>query len=145
MMTPAAALALELNEQVKFGKETMTVVGTVDMGSHLEPLLLSETGKKCHGTLFIAHLLSRPGDPVHTSSDDSDDEDDRHTAAESPSHELEGSEPISRIDDQPTVEASVLDLPEERQAVSTDTVISKSEISDDEAELVKAYLANEEI
>lgn len=144
MMTPAAALALALNEQVKFGKETMTVVGTVDMGSHLEPLLLSETGKKCHGTLFIAHLLSRPGDPVHTSSDEPEYEDN-DAASESSSHELEGAEPISTIDGQPTVEASVLDLPEACQAVGTDTVIGKSEISGDEEELVKAYLANEEI
>lgn len=144
MMTPAAALALELNEQVKFGKETMTVVGTVDMGSHLEPLLISDTGKKCHGTLFIAHLLSRPGDPVHTSSDESEDEDN-DAAAESPSHELVGAEPISSIDGQPTFDAHVLDLPEACQAVGTDTVTGKSEISGDEEELVKAYLANEEI
>ncbi|WP_274644533.1 hypothetical protein [Pseudomonas serbica] len=138
MMTPAAALGLALKDQVKFGKETLTVIGTVDVGTHQEPLLISETGKKFFGTLYIAHLLSILGEPVPMVEED----DGFYIPADDAPLTITAEPAANKV----TEAVEAMDAP----ATSPESALPESmplddepDIPADELELVKAYALNE--
>lgn len=140
MMKPAAALSLTLKDQVKFGKETLTVIGSIDVGTHKEPLLQSESGKKYFGTLFIAHLLTRLGGP-----EDKQDEDEPAFSREDATPEDEpgvSDEENRHLSAQPAEAVTVAEI-EESPSVLLITDDDESNIPEDERELVKAYTLNE--
>lgn len=58
MMTKNQALGLEPGVRVKYGREIFIVDHRTDVGTHEEPVLIAESGRRLVGTLFIAHLLS---------------------------------------------------------------------------------------
>lgn len=58
MMTKNQALSLEPGMRVKYGREIFIVDHRTDVGTHEEPVLIAESGRRLVGTLFIAHLLS---------------------------------------------------------------------------------------
>lgn len=143
MMTPKKALSLTLHDKVKFGKETLTVIDSIDVGTHKEPLLISDAGKKYYGTLFIAHLLTLVGEPQQlTIEDDISFEADEDEAVEATSvdqaltDDEEENEDPADVTPEPQP-SPVLTLPE---PVAMD---DQSTIPDDELELVKAYALNE--
>ena len=81
MMTKNQALSLEQGVRVKYGREIFIVDHRTDVGTHEEPVLISESGRRLVGTIFIAHLLSfvdRPqaapadsdSDPIDSFEDD---------------------------------------------------------------------------
>jgi hypothetical protein len=148
MMKPAAALSLTRNDQVKFGKETLTVIGSIDVGTHEEPLLISESGKKYFGTLFIAHLLTRLGGPEQKLDED---EDEGEPTSSEMAYEnlgdiprdqsLVGNNERVEVSAQPAEVAPVAAI----EAPSSDLSFAddESNIPEDELELVKAYTLNE--
>lgn len=76
MMTKNQALTLEQGVRVKYGREIFIVDHRTDVGTHEEPVLISESGRRLVGTLFIAHLLSFVDRPQpHQAQPDSDLED----------------------------------------------------------------------
>lgn len=144
MMKPAAALSLTLKDQVKFGKETLTVIGSIDVGTHEEPLLISESGKKYFGTLFIAHLLTRLGEPEQNPDEDEPflSEMDHDAVDDAPGDQTKRDEEQEvDVSAQPADAAPVaaIEVPSSDLALTDD----ESNIPEDELELVKAYTLNE--
>jgi hypothetical protein len=144
MMKPAAALSLKPDDQVKFGKETLTVIGSINVGTHEEPLLVSGSGRKYHGTLFIAHLLTRLGVPEEKPEEEepafswSDDAAPEQMPEE---QQLDDSEKDRLFSAQPAEAATAPAI--EIASSELELTNEESNIPEDELELVKAYTLNE--
>lgn len=139
MMTKNQALALEQGVRVKYGREIFIVDHRTDVGTHEEPVLISESGRRLVGTLFIAHLLSFVDRPqthqAHADNDLEDSLEDDSDAGEQ--DDLEGQEdselshspaPVNQVDQEddsalvtapeaPVAEVAAIEQPAIAQAV----------------------------
>jgi len=109
MMTKNQALGLEPGVRVKYGREIFIVDHRTDVGTHEEPVLVSESGRRLVGTLFIAHLLShvdRPqaqlvepeSDPEDSFEDDIDPEEQDDLDGQEESDPAISSAPVKQVD-----------------------------------------------
>lgn len=109
MMTKQQALELELGVRVKYGREIFIVDHRTDVGTHEEPVLVAESGRRLVGTLFIAHLLSyvdRPqaqlvepkSDPEDSFQDDLDADEQDDLDCQDDSDTALSSAPVKQVD-----------------------------------------------
>lgn len=109
MMTKNQALGLEPGVRVKYGREIFIVDHRTDVGTHEEPVLVAESGRRLVGTLFIAHLLSyvdRPqaqlvepeSDPEDSFEDDIDADEQDDLDGQEDSDPAISSAPVKQVD-----------------------------------------------
>lgn len=172
MMTKNQALALEHGTRVKYGREIFTVDHRTNVGTHEEPVLIAESGRRLVGTLFIAHLLSFADRPqTHTAEpgsefmdagddylDDVTDEDSvepgqtvpvEAVVTEAEVHQ-EAVTSVADTEASTAVETAMLEIPginaePEAPAQAVDSVLPNDGIPAEELALLKAFEADAEV
>lgn len=149
MMTKNQALGLEPGVRVKYGREIFIVDHRTDVGTHEEPVLVSESGRRLVGTLFIAHLLShvdRPqaqlvepeDDPEDSFEDDIDPEEQDDLDGQEESDPAISSAPVKQVDQEEESELVCASEAPAAEVAAVEPPASAPDVEQDSAAPVQA-------